>query len=99
MASFTYKDIYINELSKTGFDIVFSTELENNYGSIDELAQIVVEDTDWKLGKSDLIQQFEEEPVYEVTKSEIVNSFSAIDQNKKSYTINNDNKILLYYSN
>jgi hypothetical protein len=32
--SYTCKDLFINELSKSGFDIILDAELENNMGNI-----------------------------------------------------------------
>ena len=33
LAQTAYKDLYINELSKTGFSLEFNTELKNNQGN------------------------------------------------------------------
>lgn len=64
--SFVYSatDLHINELSKNGFELEFDTELENNQGTIDELAEKVLEGTDWTLGKSDEIKQYKTEPLF-----------------------------------
>ncbi len=65
--TYTAKNIYINELSKTGFNLEFDTELENNQGTISELAARVLEESDWKLASNqDVIKQYREEPLYEV---------------------------------
>lgn len=69
--TYTCTDLYINELSKNGFNLEFDTELENNQGTASELTERVLEGTDWQLrGDSDIIQQEVEEPVYEVVVSE-----------------------------
>ena len=47
--SYTCQYLPINELSKTGQNLVFSLELSNNVGSIDELTEAVLEGTDWEL--------------------------------------------------
>ena len=64
--SFTYtlQDSYINELSKNGFDIELDTELENNQGTIKELAEAIVDGTDWKIGHVDLLRQWLTEALY-----------------------------------
>lgn len=65
--TYTAKDIFINELSKTGFNIQLDPELENNMGSITQLAEVVLEDSDWSLRNENvLLQQLKEEPLYEV---------------------------------
>ena len=65
--TYTCTDVFINELSKNGFNITLDTELENNTGTILELAGTVLDGTDWSLDTtgSDIVQQTEEEPVYE----------------------------------
>ena len=65
--TYTAKDIFINELSKTGFSIQLDPELENNMGTIIDLAETILEDSDWKLkSQNATLQQFKEEPLYEV---------------------------------
>lgn len=66
--TYTARALFINELSKTGFELVFDTELENNTGTIQELGKKVVEGTDWFIDEknSELIQQFIIEPLYKL---------------------------------
>ena len=47
--TYTCKDLFVNELSKTGFELEFDNELMNNQGTVQELAGRVLEGTDWKL--------------------------------------------------
>ena len=64
--SYTAQSASINELSKTGFNLEFDPELQNNMGTITELGARVVDGTDWIIDEngSDIITQFIEEPVY-----------------------------------
>ena len=55
--TYTCKDLYINELSKNGFNLEFSDELQNNQGTVVELAEKVLEGTDWRVGDSDIIKR------------------------------------------
>lgn len=89
--TYTCKDLFINELSKTGFDLIFDTELENNQGTVNELASTILEGTDWQLGASDVIKQYVEEPIYEVL---TVNDFPT----EEGVTVTAGNKILVFYS-
>lgn len=93
--TYTCKDQFINELSKTGFDLEFSNELMNNSGTIKELAERVVEGTDWKIASSDTVLQELEEPVYEAKNNK---EFTALDQKEGNVTIPANSKILIYYS-
>lgn len=89
--TYTCKDLYVNELSKTGFDLTFSNELMNNSGTVQELGARIVEGTDWAIQTGDTIQQKIEEPVFEVqTSANIIT--------KEGITIPSGAKILLFYS-
>lgn len=95
--TYTCTDVFINELSKTGFDIVLDTELENNSGTVLELAGTVLDGTDWQLdsSNSDTIQQKKEEPVYEVN---TLDRWDLTDQTiSQSSTILADKKVLVFY--
>lgn len=63
--SYTCKDLFINELSKTGFGIQLDPELENNMGTICQLAETILDESDWQVGdNNDIIDQTKEEPLY-----------------------------------
>lgn len=64
---YTCKDLFITELSKTGFEITFDSELENDINSLEGFARETLKGSDWQLGEVDVIKQEKEEPVYEVT--------------------------------
>jgi hypothetical protein len=63
--TYTCKDLFLNELSKTGFELEFDSELGNNMGTLPELAEEILAGSDWVLKNDNLIvKQFVEEPVY-----------------------------------
>ena len=66
--TYTAKDLFINELSKSGFNLVFDQELENNQGNIVELGNRILEGSDWQIPEdfSILLQQTNEEPLYSI---------------------------------
>jgi hypothetical protein len=51
--TYTCKDQFINELSKTGFNIELDNELENNLDTVEGLAKTILEDSDWKVVESE----------------------------------------------
>ena len=55
--TYTCQDLYISELSKNGYNLIFDTELENNMGTVTELGTSILEGTDWRVGPSDTIKQ------------------------------------------
>ena len=64
--SYTCSDQYINELSKTGYEIELDTELENNMGTATELGAYILEGSDWSVNKdSSILKEYNEEPLCE----------------------------------
>ena len=65
--SYTAKNLFVNELSKSGFSLEFNAELENNMGNITSLAEVILDESDWRLKEgSDILQQVVEEPLYQI---------------------------------
>ena len=89
--SYTAKNLFINELSKTGFSIELDTELENNQGTVVDIAKTILEESDWQIDEAacDIIQQRNEEPLYEIaTNKEII-----------GYNMNNEEETITIPSN
>ncbi len=66
---YTAVDAFVDELSKTGYSLEFNQDLNNNQGTIIELGQQTIKDTDWILDTDDcdLLQQTLEEGIYACT--------------------------------
>lgn len=95
--TYSCEDLYVNELSKTGFNLIFDQELNNNQGTAQELAKKVLEGTDWTvdIDNSDHILQTIEEPLYRA----IVNQkFEAQDKEKNKIIVLKDSIIYIFYS-
>lgn len=61
--TYTCKDLFINELGKTGYEVELDTELRNNMGTITELANSILKGTDWQVDEDNcdpLIQRNKE---------------------------------------
>lgn len=69
--TYTCTDAFVLELSKTGYNITFDSELNNNQGTAKELAEATLENTDWQVGGVDSFKQYIEEPIY---KAKLVNN-------------------------
>ena len=96
--SYTCTDLFVQELSKNGYGITFNTDLGNNQGTIIELAEKTLEDTDWVVDRvnSDLLQQKIVEPIYECTVS---GTFDALNTDtNETVTIENEETIYVFYS-
>ena len=63
---YTTSSFFINELSKNGFKVELNTELENNQGTVTDLALKIMEETDWivDVENSDILVQTITEPIY-----------------------------------
>lgn len=97
--TYTCKDQFVNELSKTGFELEFDNELENNMGTIEYLAEQILEGSDWQLeGNSDL-KQFIEEPLYRITLGQNISAKEMGEKETgKDITIQAGQKIYAFYS-
>ena len=95
--TYTCEDLYINELSKTGFSLEFDQKINNNQGTAQELAKKVLEGTDWVVDtdNSDHILQTIEEPLYSAT---LTQNLDAKDKNDVPKTILGGSVIYLFYS-
>lgn len=96
--TYACKNLFINELSKTGFNLVFDNELENNQGTAQELGEKILEGTDWSVATEgqDVIQQTIEESLYELT---ITAGFIGKDSSgAMDVSVAKDKKILVPYS-
>lgn len=64
---YTAKSLFVNELSKSGFDLEFNPKLENSTGTITFLAKEILKESDWKVGDDcSTLLQYMEEPVYKI---------------------------------
>lgn len=52
--TYTAEDLFVNELSKNGFDVVLDRETGHNIGTNSELASFVLQGTDWTVGDGDI---------------------------------------------
>ena len=96
--TYTCEDQYLTELSRSGFNLEFAYELENNIGTPEELVNETIKGTDWQFNSelSDIIYQTIEEPVYEVT---VQSNFSARKEPELSETtIIAEQPALIFYS-
>lgn len=95
--TYTCEDLYINELSKTGFSLEFDQKLNNNQGTAQELAKKVLDGTDWVVDtdNSDHVLQTIEEPLYSAT---LTQNLDVKDKNDVPKTILGGSVIYLFYS-
>ncbi len=97
--SYTCTGLAANELGKTGFNVELDTELENNMGTVTELAQEVLRNSDWycPTDGQEIIDQVNEEALYYIElKSSIV--AKKISDNTSFGTINSGSYIYAYYT-
>lgn len=97
--NYTAQDLFINELSKSGFNLEFDQELENNTGNIKQLANAILAESDWKLkeGECDLLRQTIEEPLYKITLGSSITPIDMISGEEAS-PLNADTEIYGFYN-
>ena len=49
--SYTCKEVFVNELGKNGWSTVLDTELGNNYGTVIELGETILQGSGWKVSE------------------------------------------------
>lgn len=100
MYSYTCQDIFINELSKIGWDKNFSDEIGNNYDTLTNLANKVLEDTTWKLGVVQDGEEISEDLVHSVNPTSynlVGKTITPINKGTKT-TIAATDKVYVFYS-
>lgn len=65
VANIVAKEIFVNELGKNGWSVTLNTELENNYGTVEQLAEKVLDGSDWKVKKGYSPIERIKEPLFE----------------------------------
>lgn len=94
--TYTCTDAFVLELSKTGYNITFDSELGGNQGTAKQLGEKTLKDTDWQVGDGDKIKQLVSDPIYF---GKTVQSFEVYDTDKKeNITIESDVDVYVFYS-
>ena len=97
--SYTCTDLFVQELAKNGYGITFNTDLNNNQGTVTELAARTLKDTDWIVDEenSDLIQQTVSEPIYICTVGDTGIQVLNVDTQQK-VIVSSEETIYIFYS-
>lgn len=96
--TYTAKDQFVNELSKSGFNLEFNQELENNMGNIETLAEKILSESDWQLKRTGVtLKQTLEEPLYLVTLNQEI-KVKNMENEEESISIEAGKQIYVFYS-
>ena len=101
--SYECTDLFVNELSKGGYNVSLSTDLANNQGTIVDLAKTVMQDTDWQVlttedeDGSDVIRAYVQEPLYKGVLNQNINTLKA-EAPTETVTINSGELVYFFYS-
>ena len=96
--TYTCKDLFINELGKTGYEVELDTELRNNMGTITELATSILNGTDWQIDEDncDSLIQRNKEGLYSFITNSDIPATNILEGTSK--TIPSGKVILVFYS-
>ena len=103
VANIVAKEIFVNELGKNGWSVTLNTELENNYGTVEQLAEKVLDGSDWKVKKGYSPIERVKEPLFEYKIPEGT-SIAAVamrkgdDGSNKEITISANEYIYFFYN-
>lgn len=98
--TYTCQDLSITELSKNGYNLQFTAELQNNNGTAAELVQQVLDGSGWQFDEqnSTKIIQKTEEPVYEVVTNKVIKATLQSPNGDTAVQIPLNGNILVFYS-
>lgn len=96
--SYTCKDLFINELGKTGYEVELNTELQNNMGTITELGNAILEGTDWQVGECDLLIQRNKEALYSYIVPSLITGVKKFQNGSSVDNIAAGQVLLVFYS-
>lgn len=96
--NYTCQDYFINELQKTGWDLSFSTEDENSFGTIEELSNKILnqDSPDWIIEESEVLLEEILDNLYSAKINFDINYYSFID-NTLLGILNTSNNELDFY--
>ena len=96
--SYTAKNLFVNELSKSGFNLEFNQELENNTGNINYLANEVLKESDWKLKESgEILKQTVEEPLYVIKLNKKI-TLKDMEKKEKNIELSPNTIVYVFYN-
>lgn len=97
MFTYTATGLFVNELSKNGFELVFDAELENGQGTVESLGKAALKGSDWQFDdSSDIMVEKNIEVLYAITLKEEIECIKTID--KTPITIPAEKTIYVFYN-
>lgn len=102
--TYSCEALHINQLSRTGYELEFDNELENNMGTAAELSNKILVNTDWIVDEenSDFLQQKKEDYLYEAKLGEDISVIKILKDKRTTdftpVTIAAGSIVYLFYS-
>lgn len=92
----TCVDLASAELAKTGYNLLFDSELENNQGTAAALTRATLEESDWSLGTYPVIDQTNNEALYKCTLRNDITAYKITDNSEVEFE--RGSTIYVYYN-
>lgn len=97
MFTYTATGLFVNELSKNGFELIFDAELESGQGTVESLGRAALEGSDWQFDdSSDIMVEKNIEVLYAITLNKNIECVKTID--KTPITIPAEKTIYVFYN-
>lgn len=93
--TYSCEDAIVQELTKNGFSIILNEQLNNNSGTVGELAEEILKDTDWNVEAEVSVQTIKEPLVY-ITIPVGQTIRHVIDQSDPTKGVSVDTKVFTY---
>lgn len=99
VANIVAKEVYVNELGKNGWSVTLNTELENNYGTVEQLAEKVLDGSDWAVEEGYSPIEAVQEPLFAFTVPQNMSiAADGIKNGKEKVTIGAGQIIYFFYN-
>lgn len=100
MFSYTAIGLFVNELSKNGFELVFDAELESGQGTVESLGRAALEGSDWQFDEAEIMVEKNIEVLYAITLNKNIECVKTIDkaETPSAITISAGETIYVFYN-
>ena len=96
--TYTAKDQHVQELAKSGFELEFDKERQNNIDTKDKLAELILDGTDWTVGQSDALLEYTKEPIFRGQLNPSIILESMLPSDWSNVELEEDNYVYVPYS-
>ena len=95
--TYTATGLFVNELSKTGFELIYDAELESGQGTAEQLGRRALQGSDWIFGGSEVLVEKKVEPLCCGTVKDTVKIYNTKNE-EEVITLEPNDVVYLFYN-